>query len=38
MRSPFLRLQLGFVLEGRCVQRITRFGEVTDELIYGKLL
>ncbi len=30
--------KLGFVLEGRCVQRITRFGEVTDELIYGKLL
>ena len=30
--------KLGFTLEGRCAQRITRFGEVTDELIYGKVL
>lgn len=30
--------KLGFELEGRCKDRITRFGEVTDELIYGRVL
>ncbi len=30
--------KLGFTLEGRCPARIIRFGEVTDELIYGKVL
>jgi RimJ/RimL family protein N-acetyltransferase len=30
--------KLGFELEGRHQARIDRFGEVTDELIYGKVL
>ena len=30
--------KLGFVLEGRRVAAVTRFGEVTDDLIYGKVL
>jgi len=30
--------KLGFTLEGRLRNRISRFGEVTDELIYGKVV
>lgn len=30
--------KLGFQLEGRCHARIVRFGDVTDELIYGKVM